>query len=125
MLLPPFFWQDLCNSSKEMFVEHFITHNKWTNRLRDYVRVVISMGIIVMCERYTPMMPVITQLRHQKNESPFQPLPILWLWLLLTVIVCVSAESMSILDCVFNKMKQRHRERLVLKCYSSKHALAA
>ncbi len=131
MLLPAFFWQDVGNSSKEMFVEQFTSWNRWTERFQGYVLAGILIGMLFICEKYETGNSAFTYLwrqYYQKNGSDpyFQPPPsppILWIWLCFTIFVCAIADSMLILDSVFMKFKQRQNERR-LSC-STKHAAAA
>ena len=116
MLLPPFFWQDVGNSSQEMFVEHFLLRKKWGTRLKDYILVIILMSIFIIYGKSQAYLAYICFPESNPTKpSPFQPPSVLWLWLFLTVFVCVTAESMSILDSVFKKMKHRQHERCLLQ----------
>ncbi len=125
MFLPPFFLQDVANSSKEMFVEHFLLRKKWKSRFIDYILTVIMVGVVVLYGKYMPEMPLIAQLRESKYPNhQFQPRSGLWMWLFLTVFVCVTAEGMTILDSVLKKMKRRQHERWLL-AQSITHARAA
>ncbi len=125
MFLPPFFWQDVGNSSKEMFVEHFLLRKKWKTRFKDYILVIIMMGLIVMYEKSQAYLAYICFPESNPTKpSPFQsPSVLLWIWILLTIFVCVTAESASIVDSVLKKFKHKRNERQLKS--SSAHARAA
>lgn len=113
MLLPPFFWQDVANSSKEMFVEHFLLRKKWETRFKDYILVVITMGIFITYGKTQAYLAYICfPESNPTNPNPPLPVSVLWIWVLLTIFVCATAESMSILDCVYTKMKRKRRFRV-------------
>ncbi len=107
------FWQDVRHSSKEMFVEHFLLRKNWESRLKDYILVIILMGMIVMYGRYIET-PLVTCLFYQNGfrSSPRHPALVLCIWLLFSIFICVTAESASIVGCVLKKMKHKRRFRL-------------
>ena len=114
--MSPFFWQDVANSSKEMFVEHFLLRKKWRTRLKDYTLMVVMMGMIFTYGKFIeePMSTyfLCRQGIEPSSSSTGSPTSILCVWFLFTLFVCVTAESASIMGCVLKKMKRKRRFRL-------------
>lgn len=100
MLLPWVFWKDLCCCSKEMFVEQFILWNRWKTRSLECCFIMTLTAVILALSK------IVTKTSLTQD---------LWMWLLFSTMLFLGVESITICECVFNKMKNKQSLRLGLK----------
>ncbi len=109
-----FFWQDVRNSLKETLMDYTVWA-KWTYRLHIFNRTILYMWIVPGLMIFYGKIFDPQRLQIHLIKLTDSSVPIVWHWLLLTIVGLTIYEILSFLWNVIHKTGLRVNERWLLK----------